>query len=94
MSALQTDVNSQKRGFVVILYEVGRTFNQVKNQWKKRLSGFPLWQEGIPMRQTCVHFCYNDSTVRAVISVLNKFQDRSTRVRFRDHCGTCILLGC
>ena len=92
MTTIQNDVEVQKRGLIFVLYEVGRTLSQAKEQWKKRMSGVPLYRDGIPMKVMCTHFCYSDHNINKLINVILFFSGHKLRVRFRDHYGTCCFV--
>ena len=85
MSALQ-DESVQQRGQVIIFYEVGRSLGQVKHL--NRSSSYSAYQDALPMNVQSIHFCYSDSTLQGVISIILHFLNKRNRIRFRDHCGT------
>ena len=87
MAALQ-DEDVQIRGIVLVSYEVDRNFNQVQSHaLRDRLSSIPMYQEAIPLRIASMHYCFNNPTINAVISLFGRMYDKQTRMRFRFHSG-------
>jgi hypothetical protein len=78
------DEPTQKKGFTLILFNVGP--NQ-KGDPTAAAKLVPLI--GImPVKVACVHYCYEpDDNMAAAITTFMKSADSQTRARFRIHCG-------
>lgn len=75
---------TQKKGIVLVLYNVGPksgilTLGLVKKLHSMRLS--------IPHKMLGMHFCFDDKTLRPMASGFRYFLDHRTRNRFRAHYG-------
>lgn len=89
MDLIQNDEVTQVKGIVRIMYEVGRTFAQIRSQgsFKDRLDSIRMYQECLPVRVASLHFCMKEATVSAVVNLFLKLTNKENRIRSRVHFG-------
>ena len=89
MDLIQNDEVTQVKGIVRIMYEVGRTFAQIRSQgsFKDRIDSIRMYQECLPIRVASLHFCMKEATVSAVVNLFLKLTNKEMRIRSRVHFG-------
>mmetsp|Transcript_43718 Transcript_43718/g.105442 ORF Transcript_43718/g.105442 Transcript_43718/m.105442 type:complete len:467 (-) Transcript_43718:158-1558(-) len=83
MATTTKEVETQKKGFIIIVYTVGTTggldLGLIKTLQSMR------W--AIPHKLFGRHFCYDDNTIRPIVSGLQYLLDTRSRLGFRAHFG-------
>ena len=74
----------QEKGFVLVLYEVGCTFEKLREM----VQGAPPYLSSLPGKVAAMHFCYGVATLKLALSALLPLVPKRARVRFRPHYGT------
>ena len=89
MELLKNDETAQIKGVVRIMYEVGRTFSQIRSQtsFKDRMDSIKMYQDCLPMRIASLHFCHNEPKLHAGLRMFLGLATKENRVRFRVHYG-------
>ena len=89
MDLLQNDESTQIKGIVRIMYEVGRTFSQMRSQtsFKDRVDSIKMYQECLPLRLASFHFCHNEPTLQGGLALFLRLAHTENRIRFRVHYG-------
>ena len=89
MELLKNDETAQIKGVVRIMYEVGRTFSQIRSQtsFKDRMDSIKMYQDCLPMRIASFHFCHNEPKLHAGLRMFLGLATKENRVRFRVHYG-------
>jgi hypothetical protein len=83
------DEPTQKKGFTLILFNVGPNQRGDPTAAAKLV---PLIGT-MPVKVACAHYCYEpDDTMAAAIATFMKSTDSPTRARFRIHCGKNLLV--
>ena len=80
------DEEIQKKGCVMVGYEIGRTVAQGQ-YFNDIIASIPVCSS-LPLRVAAFHFCYDNSTVRAFLLLFRRVAGSKMRVRFRDHFGS------
>jgi len=85
MSAMEDPV-AQKLGLTTILYNVD--FSGPSKRDIDFLLSSKWLKDTLPYRVASMHFCYNDSRLRPLISALQVISGKESRIRFRTHYGS------
>ena len=59
----------------------------LKPKFLEGLKNLHLFADALPFRNGAVHFCYDSSTLRPLIGVLQRVLNNHNRLRFRAHYG-------
>jgi len=88
LEALVEDEATQKMGAVLIIYNVG--FDVLKDSMLDRqvMSITNKMVESTPIRNSAVHYCYNDTKMLPALAVAQLALGRNNRLRFRTHYGS------
>jgi hypothetical protein len=88
MTALQ-DEDAQERGFVFLMYHVGRaTFNRDLNLLRKRTN----LHAALPIRIVAAHVCMDDTLLRPYVAFACFVIRTKNRLRMRVHFGEFLLV--
>jgi hypothetical protein len=85
MSNLINDEEAQRKGLVLIIYNVG-TFRMDEIDSDLMTHGVN-YSASLPMRCVAVHYCFNDPRLLPVSSLFKLFLTKNARLRFRVHSG-------
>ena len=88
MTALREESN-QKRGLVTVGYTMDTDYAASNERLQWEIAAFPMYKEALPLKNASWHFCYNNATMKAALSLILPFCPPKIRVRYRDHYGTC-----
>lgn len=91
MSAMEDPV-AQKLGLTTILYNVD--FSGPSKRDIDFLLSSKWLKDTLPYRVASMHFCYNDSRLRPLISALQAISGKESRIRFRTHYGMLKMQAC
>mmetsp|Transcript_2964 Transcript_2964/g.8307 ORF Transcript_2964/g.8307 Transcript_2964/m.8307 type:complete len:581 (-) Transcript_2964:82-1824(-) len=86
MTCVQDDVETQRKGAVAISYTIGCPMSTFYSQMAKQSKHVIV--NGIPVRVTGGHFCFEDQRIRPLFSLLLSAAPKSWLLRFRPHFGT------
>jgi hypothetical protein len=90
MSAVE-DEATQKRGVVVIVYNVGDSSMHGKTDPRALYQG--CWiPHSLPFKMCSLHHCFNDSAFRFVVNITMHFYSEEAKARAKMHYGTAILM--
>lgn len=85
---LVEDEENQKRGVVVVLFQLGNVDpRQVNLELARENPGMLKW---IPMRVNCLHFCLNDPILETLARITLAGSHPDIRARHRIHAGTYV----
>jgi hypothetical protein len=92
MSQLETDEDSQRNGWVALVYNVGPyPLHSFDREVYAR-----LWKviKILPIRIVGYHSCFNDLKLRTIVPFTMLFMGKETRARFRCHNGKsrCLII--
>ncbi len=89
MAQLETDEESQRNGWVAIVYNVGpyRWEYFDREMYSRYLKVVKL----LPFRIVGYHSCFNDLKLRTVTPFTHVFMTNETRARFRSHIGKSFI---
>lgn len=84
MTTARDSEETQKKGWVVVIYNVGRKgppikLNLIKALYSNRLT--------VPHRMLGFHQCYDDKALRPLVSGIRYVLDKQARIRCRIHFG-------
>ena len=85
MVALESEA-LQRYGGVIVCLTIG-VDGPLGNGYES-ISKFHMLRDGLPLRRTAFHFCYDNSTMRTAIGVFRTVAGSEFRLRFRDHFGS------
>ena len=88
MRAIEGNEDAQKKGIVVVVYDVGRQGMDDQIRSVTQQSGDFI--RSSPMRIVGYHYCYDRPQLRPLFVLAQQFLERSMRLRFREHCGTYV----
>jgi hypothetical protein len=89
MATLEGDDDAQRNGFVFVRYSIG-----IQHYTKKQLDHVmraSFLTRAMPLQAKGFHFCYDDEHLRPVLSAIQMYVGKQTRMRFRTHFGTYYL---
>jgi hypothetical protein len=81
------DEETQKKGVVLVLYNVGHMAKPEEISVMKRMRRV---RQGIPKRVVGVHYCFDDALMRPFVAGMQlymRMQDNRIQARFRPHFG-------
>ena len=87
MTSIENDEVLQKLGIVFVGYEVGSSLREQLHKINANIE-FASVYDALPYRTTSMHYCYNDTTLKAGFNMFFQFYPQRVRVRFREHFGT------
>ena len=90
MTALEDDIQTQKRGFVLVMYDFAFDLGEMQSGFFSFLLQFGGFTRAVPRKLQGLHFC---STVPGVLEPIISFIrlsmiGKENRMRFRAHFGT------
>ena len=78
------DEETQKKGCIIVFYDVGEGGARANLSLLKRIRGVP---QAMPKRVLGFHYCYQNKLVRPFVSAFRFVLDKRARTRFRQHFG-------
>ncbi|CAJ1934427.1 unnamed protein product [Cylindrotheca closterium] len=76
---------TQKKGFIIVVYNVGPKGDEIPTLGLlKKIHSIRL---AVPHKMFGMHFCFDDKSLRPVVSGFRYFLDKRARNRFRAHFG-------
>ena len=88
MSALENDIDLQRKGIVHVAYDVGCRISDHSQKFTDVAMKSHYLRDGVPYRLVAFHYCYDDPAVRTTLSLLRSVSGTSFRLHFRDHYGS------
>lgn len=86
LSLIENDINSQKKGTVVLLYFLGNIPLDWDNDFQQNHA--PQILEWLPIKVKSIHFCCDSKIVNMLVPLLATPLHRRNRVRLRVHAGS------
>ena len=83
--ALAEDVNCQKKGLVIVLFNLGERRIPVDLQAGIKI---PPLLSTLPIKTVALHHCFDDPRTLPLVSLIMYMVGSRTRVRCRSHSGT------
>lgn len=84
MTTTVQEEETQKKGFIIVLYSVGPKGDRPTLELAKKIHGIRL---AMPHKMLGMHFCFDDKSLRPIVSGFRYFLDNRARNRFRAHYG-------
>ena len=91
MMAALDDEETQLKGMTVIVYHFGRDPESVQEWMADRMNTWQMnrLQRVLPIRPVGLHFCFNNPTMKKLVSLAMSLNARGERAaRIRAHDGT------
>ena len=86
MMLLAEDEETQRRGFIAIIYTVGRERGRKGHDLSMTWKG-PKLMKAVPIKQIALHCCYDQLIWLPLFSTLQVSFNLFTRLRVRSHYG-------
>ena len=86
LTALE-DAETQKRGFVVILYHMGPMRSDIDPELPRE---GPISGQWLPVRFCAIHLCMDNPMMKVIAKVMLVAAGQEFRSRFRLHEGTLV----
>ena len=89
MLMVSRDVETQKRGIVGVIYNIG--ISKHDSNFADLIAKAYMLRDGLPFRVSAIHYCYENRLLKTTMSLVQIMVGRDYRLRFRPHFGKSFL---